>query len=160
MCAHRSGAVKPPLCQPGSLLVLATARWVCCLDLTEACLFRPQGYCTDWQGWSHGGEHTVLGAGWPQWGGWTPVTDKNWESHYERGESCLGQKPEGRSGVGSPVQPHGCLDLQEDLRLQPGSHGSFWKCLKRGSFSGPMVYGVLKGLWWLSRGKGRDTGDT
>lgn len=69
MCAHRSGAMKPPLCQPGSLLVLATARWVCCLDLTEACLFRPQGYCTDWQGWSHGGEHTVLGAGWPQWGG-------------------------------------------------------------------------------------------
>lgn len=54
------------------------------------------------------------------------------------------------------ARPHGCFDLQEDLWLLPGNHGSFWKCFKRGSLHGSVMDGISRGSLAAERRGGKE----
>lgn len=85
-------------------------------------------------------------ARWPQWRGRDRHPSRmRTGSRCGSGQGCFGGKPGGRAGVGSPARPRGCLDLQEDSRLQLGSRGSSWMCFKRGSLRGSTTDGVVRG---------------
>lgn len=89
--------------------------------------------------------------------GRTPATDKNGERvTVGEGRAALEESLEGGSAVGSSA--HSCFDLQEDLWLQSGNHGSFWKCFKRGSLYGSMIDGISRGSLAAEQRGGEELG--